>query len=260
MDFFVQLTPDYLELDTIMENIATTYENNGETMQISEIQCGTCCIAQYSEDLKWYRVVIKSVEENSATVEFVDYGNTESVDFTKIKVIQEKFLKLPMQAVHCKLLGLISDKENEYTIFSENVEEKLLEIEFVAEKNGIYEVLLREIINDIPSINYVNEKFCTIQDLTKAKETTTIEKTFKVTTTNIQRAPDYAPIDSKWQTTLYEPGSEYDAIVTWFINPNKLYCQLLAKETEFQAIMSEIQKTYTNREPVTDKLQVILDI
>lgn len=257
MDFFVQLNPDCLELDTIMENIAATYENNGKTMQVSEIQCGTCCIAQYSEDLKWYRVVIKSVEENSATVEFVDYGNTESVDFTKIKVIQEKFLKLPMQAVRCKLLGLTSDKENEHTIFSENVEGKLLEIEFVAEKNGIYEVLLREIINDIPSINYINEEFCTMKDLTKAKETMAIEKTFKATTENIQEAPDYAPIDSKWQTTLYESGSEYDAIVTWFINPNKLYCQLLAKETEFKAIMSEIQKTYTNREPVTDKLQVI---
>ncbi|XP_072754733.1 protein tudor isoform X2 [Anoplolepis gracilipes] len=255
LDFFVQINPDCLELDTIMENIAATYENGGETMQASEIQCGIYCIAQYSEDFKWYRVLIKSVEENSATVEFVDYGNTESVDFTKIKVIQKEFLELPMQAVHCKLLGLTSVKENEYAIFSENVEGKLLEVEFVAEKNEVYEVLLREIINDIPNTNYINEEFCKIEDLVKTKETSETKKTFK-STENIQGAPDYAPIDSKWQTILYESESKYDAIVTWFINPNKFYCQLLNKEAEFKAIMSEIQKTYAGREPVTHKLQI----
>ncbi|CAL1676055.1 unnamed protein product [Lasius platythorax] len=256
LDFFIQLNPDCLELDTIMESIAATYESDGETMQASEIQCGICCIAQYSEDLKWYRVVIKSVEENSATVEFIDYGNTESVDFTKIKVIQEEFLKLPMQAVRCKLLGLTSDKENEYAIFSENVEGKSLEVEFVTEKNGVYEVLLREIINGVPNINYINEEFGTIVDLTKAKETAALTKIFKTTTESVQGAPDYAPIDSKWQTILHDSEFEYDAIVTWFINPNKFYCQLLTKETEFKAMMSEIQKIYAGREPVTHKLQV----
>ncbi|XP_050460512.1 maternal protein tudor-like isoform X2 [Cataglyphis hispanica] len=255
-DFFVQLNPDCLELDTVMESITALYENGGETMSISEIQCNTCCIAQYSEDLKWYRVVIKSVEENSATVEFVDYGNTESVDFTKIKVIQEKFLKLPMQAVHCKLLGLTSDKEIEHAIFSEIVEGKSLEVEFVAEENKVYEVLLREIINGQPNTNYINEEFCSIAELQKAKETVAIKKTFKTTTENIQGAPDYASIDSKWKTTLYEPESKHDVIVTWFINPNKFYCQLLTNEAEFKIMMSEIQKAYVGKEPITHKLQV----
>ncbi|XP_070160956.1 protein tudor isoform X1 [Polyergus mexicanus] len=256
LDFFVQLNPDCLELDTIMESIAALYENGGETMPTSEIQCGICCIAQYSEDLKWYRVVIKSVEKNSAIVEFVDYGNTESVDFTKIKVIQEKFLKLPMQAVHCKLLGLTSSKEIEHAIFSESVEGKSLEVEFVAEENRVYEVLLREIMNGIPNTNYINEEFCAIADLQKAKETVAVKETFKATTESIQGVSDYAPIDSKWETTLYEPESKYDAIVTWFINPNKFYCQLLTKEAEFKTMMSEIQKIYAGREPIIHKLQV----
>lgn len=259
LDFFVQLTPDCLELDTIMENIAAIYENGGETMQASEIQCGICCVAQYWVDLKWYRVLIKSVEENSATVEFIDYGNTESVDFTKIKAIREKFLELPMQAIRCKLLGYGStnDKENGPSIFLENVEGKSLEVEFVAEENGIYEVLLREIIDGTPNINYINEEFCAIADIVKVKETAALTKTFKTTSENIQGAPDYAPIDSKWQTILYDFESDYDAIVTWFINPNKFYCQLLTKKTEFKAMMSEIQETYASRKPITHKLKVI---
>lgn len=256
-DFFVQLSPDCLELDSIMESIAATYENGGETMQTSKIQGGTYCIAQYSEDLKWYRAMIKSVEENNAIVEFVDYGNTESVDLTKIKVISEEFLKLPMQAVHCKLLGLTNtDDEKDQAVFLEKAEGKPLQVEFISEENGIYEVLMCEVVDDVPNTNYINEEFCTIADLMKAKQIAMNKKTSRTITEN-KNTVNYAPPDVKWQTILYEPESKEDVVVTWFINPNKLFCQLLSKEAEFKTMMSEIQKTYTGRKPVADKLQVI---
>lgn len=257
-DFFVQLSPDCLELDSIMESIAATYENGGETMQTSEIQGSTYCIAQYSEDLKWYRAIIKSVEENNAIVEFVDYGNTESVDLMKIKVISEEFLKLPMQAVHCKLLGLTNtDDEKNQTIFLEKAEGKPLQVEFISEENGIYEVLMCEVVDGVPNTNYINEEFCTIADLMKAKQTAMNKNTSRTMTEN-NKVVDYASPDLKWQTILYEPESKEDVVVTWFINPNKLFCQLLSKEAEFKAMMSEIQKTYTDRKPVANKLQVII--
>lgn len=259
-DFFIQLSPDSLELDSIMENIAATYENGGETMQASEIQIGTYCIAQYSEDLKWYRALIKSVEENSAIVEFVDYGNTELVDLTKIKIILKEFLNLPMQAVHCKLFGLTStdDEKVQHAIFSEKTEGKPLQVEFVSEENGTYNVLLCEVVDDVPNTNYINEEFCPIADLIKAKQAkATSKNTFKTMTEN-KIATSYTSPDLKWQTTLYEPESKQYVVVTWFINPNKLYCQLLSKEAEFKTMMSDIQKTYAGREPVAYKLQVII--
>jgi hypothetical protein len=233
-----------------MENIATAYENDGEIMQTFKIRSGVFCIAQYSEDLKWYRATIKSVEDNSATVEFVDYGNTESVDFTKIKNIREEFLKLPMQAIHCKLFGSAIDKEN-MQVFSDKVEGKLLRVEFVAEENGVYEVLLHEITDNVPSANSINE-ICGLNiDLIKTKETVACK-----TTRTVQILPDYAPFDAKWQMISYEAGSRHDVIVTWLINPNKAYCQSLAKEAEFKTMMNEIQKTYADREPITHKLKV----
>jgi len=259
LDFFVQLSPECLELNSVMERIAAIYENGGDTMQASEIQSGTYCIAQYSEDLKWYRAVIKSVEKSSATVEFVDYGNTEVVNFMNIKVILEEFLQLPMQAVHCKLLGLTNagNEEEQHAIFLEKTDGKSLQAEFVFEENEMYKVLLREVVDDGSNIKYINEEFCTIADLTKAKQTATNKKAFNTVTEN-RMVTKYAPSDSKWQTTLYEPESKHNIIVTWFINPNKLYCQLLSKETEFKTMMSEIQKIYINNsKPVTHKLEVI---
>jgi len=255
LDFFIQLSPDCLELDAVMENIATAYENNGEIMQTFKIQSGISCIAQYSEDLKWYRAIIKSIEDNSAIVEFVDYGNTESVNFTKIKKIREEFVKLPMQAIHCKLFGLTNavDKESMQTIFFNRVEGKLLRVEFVAEENGVYEVLLYEITDNVPSANSINE-ICgaSHMDSIKTKEIVACK-----TTKTIEIVPDYAPFDAKWRMILYEPGSKHDVIVTWLINPNKAYCQSLTKETEFKTMMNEIQKIYADREPITHKLKVI---
>lgn len=259
-DFFIQLMPDTLELDLIMEKIAATYENGGEIMQASEIQIGTYCIARYSEDLKWYRAIIKSVEENSAIVEFVDYGNTELVDLTEIKVILKEFLNLPMQAVHCKLFGLTNtDEKTQHAIFSEKTEGKTLQAKFISEENGIYNVLLCEVVDGVPNTNYINEEFCPIADLTKTKQAAISKKSFKTMTEN-KIATNYAPPDLKWQTALYEPESKQYVVVTWFINPNKLYCQLLSKEAEFKTMMSEIQKTYAGRKPVTYKLQVIVFI
>lgn len=258
-DFFIQLNPEYLELDPIMDNIAETYEKDRETMQAFKIKCGTCCVAQYEEDFKWYRAVIKSVEGNNATVKFIDYGNSELVDFTKIKVIREEFVKLPMQAVQCKLLGFADtgNKEVEYATFIEKTEGKSLEMEFITEENGIYEVLLREVVEGVSKTCYINEGFCTSADLTKAKEIALNKRISNTTTRRIHTVSDYAPFDSKWQTALYEPESKHNIIVTWFINPNKFYCQTLAQEAEFKAMMNEIQKTYAGRESIKNKLEVI---
>lgn len=258
-DFFIQLSPEYLELEPIMNSIAETYEEGGEMIQAFEAKCNMCCIAQYEEDLKWYRAVINSVEGKNATVKFIDYGNTESVDLTKIKVIREEFLKLPIQAVQCKLLGLrTGDKDAQCATFTEKVEGKSLEVEFVAEENGIYEVLLREVVDDVSTTNCINEEFCTSADLTKAKEASSKKGISNTTAKQVTIVPDYAPSNSKWQTASYESESKHHVIVTWFINPNQFYCQTLAQEAEFKTMMNEIQRTYLDRETIKHKLEVFI--
>ncbi|CAL7945702.1 unnamed protein product [Xylocopa violacea] len=256
-DFFVQLSPDYTALDSVMKNIASIYENNGDLMKESEISCGAYCIAQYSEDLKWYRAVIKSVEGRNAIVQFVDYGNTEIIQFNKIKSIQKEFLKLPIQAVHCRLLGTKNDvpDKDKTKNFEDIVNGKTLEAEFVTEESGIYSVLLKEIVNGMPSSTFVNEKFCEGIDLLKAKEVAISNKTI-VTDMKQVNKPDYAPLDAKWATVSYTPETKKDVIITWFTNPNNFYCQILDNENEFRTMMKEIQKIYLGREPVSYALQV----
>lgn len=251
-DFFIQFN-DYTALDSMMERIASIYETGGELIKKSEILCGTYCIAQYS-DLKWYRAVIKSTEEKNATIQFIDYGNTETVELNKIKSIQKEFLELPIQAVNCKLFGIKNNLDAYKTrIFEHAVFRKILEAEFITEENGIYSVLLRVAID--PTNTFINQEFCEDIDLFKAKEEIMSNRitTFNITQFN---KSDYISLDAKWTTIPYTPETRKNVIITWFINPNNFYCQILDNENEFRTMMNEIQKIYVGREPVSHTLQV----
>ncbi|XP_043252574.1 tudor domain-containing 6-like isoform X2 [Colletes gigas] len=256
-DFFIQLSTDYAALDSIMESIASIYETGGELMREFKICKGAYCIAQYTEDLKWYRAVIKSVEGNNVTVQFVDYGNTETVEFDKIKFIQKEFLKLPVQAIRCKLFGIkdVSFDKSKTDIFENKVNEKTLEAEFITEENGIYSVLLREVTNNCPTSTFINEEFCENVNLVKAKEVALSCSKTAVNTEKLTE-PDYAPLDATWTTISFSSGTKKDAIITWFINPNNFYCQILDNETEFKAMMNEIQRIYAGRESVSHALKI----
>ncbi|KAL2729141.1 LOW QUALITY PROTEIN: maternal protein tudor-like isoform X1 [Vespula maculifrons] len=256
-DFYIQLNPDYLELDTLMENIASTYENGGDLLKQSEIKPEKYCIAQYSEDLKWYRAVIKSVEKQQVIVQFIDYGNIEIVHLDKIKTIQEQFLKLPIQTIHCKLFAAKNQIWDLDAIesFSNRTDGKVLEIEFLTKDNNIYEVMLREIINNVPEPIYINEDFFDGTDIMKVRETA-LNQIKQIDIVEQSSEYDYVSSNSKWAKEQFELGSHKDIIITWFINPNNFYCQILDKEVEFRNMMNEIQRMYVNRKPVTYTLQV----
>ncbi|KAL2735605.1 maternal protein tudor-like isoform X1 [Vespula squamosa] len=256
-DFYIQLNPDYLELDTLMENIASTYENGGDPLKQSEIKPEKYCIAQYSEDLKWYRAVIKSVEKQQVIVQFIDYGNIEIVHLDKIKTIQEQFLKLPIQTIHCKLFAAKNQIWDLDAIerFSNRTDGKVLEIEFLTKENNIYEVMLREIINNIPGSIYINEDFFDGTDIIKIREIA-LNQIKQMDIVEQSSEYDYVLSTSKWAKEQFELGSHKDIIITWFINPNNFYCQILDKETEFRNMMNEIQRMYVSRKPVTYTLQI----
>lgn len=258
-DFFIQLHSDYVALDSIMDNIASIYEIGGELMKESDILNGTYCIAQYSEDLKWYRAVIKSTIKNNAIVQFIDYGNTETVKFDKIKSIQKEFLKLPIQAVHCKLFGVKDNLDKDkIKNFEDAVIGKTLKAEFINEENGIYNILLKENIDNCSTNTFINQKFCENIDLSKAKEDKISNKIF-ISSIRQFNEPDYVSLDAVWNTVLYTPETKKDVIITWFTNPNNFYCQILDKENQFRIMMNQIQKIYVGREPVSHTLQVIIN-
>jgi len=66
----------------------------------------TPCMAQFSEDNKWYRAEVKEYfdDEQAALVFYVDYGLCEVVPVhDRLRVLTEEFCQRPALAVKCKL-------------------------------------------------------------------------------------------------------------------------------------------------------------
>ncbi|OXU22838.1 hypothetical protein TSAR_002680 [Trichomalopsis sarcophagae] len=257
VNFYVHLLPDIKDLNLIMEKIASIYEDGGKVLQQSEIRPDLQCIAQYAEDQQWYRAIVKSVEATSATVHFIDYGNDETISFDKIKEIEPEFLKLPAQAVHCKLFcpSKSTYTKEESDKFADTADGLELESEFVSEENGIYQVLLGEPNSkNVGSAKFINNMFADGQDLIKEKEAArnksrTIMQTERST-------PNYATLDEKWSENKLDLGIRYPVLMGWFINPESFYCQLADMQKEFRDMMNEIQNVYAKRQPVSGQLKV----
>ncbi|KAL7301892.1 hypothetical protein TKK_0005492 [Trichogramma kaykai] len=254
-DFYVHLCPDNIELTPISRKIADIYKNAQKHLKVADIIPDTQCVAQYSEDKNWYRAVIKSVSSNTATVHFVDYGNFEAVSFDKLQEIDPEIVKLPAQAVHCKLFcpckSTWSPEESDALVGA--IENKNLEAEFISEDNGHYLVLLKE--NKTEKV--VNELFSGSADLIKEKNILRNKNSgLTVLGEKITPSFDYAPLEQKWSKIEIDLKQKYDLVYTWYYSPDSIYYQLLEHQENFKSMMGELQSNYPqDQEPYREALK-----
>ena len=64
---------------------------------------GDICASVFSQDKKWYRVQLEEVMDMSARVKYIDYGNSEVVDLSKLFQLQDKFFDAPAFSFACRL-------------------------------------------------------------------------------------------------------------------------------------------------------------
>ena len=98
---------------------------------------GEMCLAKFSEDQMWYRACVLSVDQSSCLVQFVDFGNSETVTPSSVALIPQKFLSLPIQAISCSLAGIpageyTSQSTTATSNFKQLVEGKCLMCEVVS--------------------------------------------------------------------------------------------------------------------------------
>ncbi|XP_051163824.1 maternal protein tudor-like isoform X2 [Leptopilina boulardi] len=254
--FYVHLIPDNEKLEELMEKIALIYDCGGVILESSKVKSNISCIAQYAEDERWYRAIIKKIDATNATVLFVDYGNVEVINIDKLKEITDEFTALPMQALPCKLFGSekIEWTDDEITTFSDMVNEKILEIEFVAKDQDMFKVLLREVDNEITKPEIINSTFFPGVDLMKLKENIGATKVANLSQQK-NAGIEFASLDSKWIDQKVTAGTRDTVIVTWFDNTDSFYCQSVSKQKEFRPMMEEIQKVYSGRKNISETLK-----
>lgn len=66
---------------------------------------GMACVGRYSEDRNFYRAVIENAQPNGCRLMYVDYGNSENVEFSDIYEIPPQFLEQKVFAMQFSLSG-----------------------------------------------------------------------------------------------------------------------------------------------------------
>ncbi|KAM7077987.1 tudor domain-containing protein 15 [Molossus nigricans] len=133
---------------------------------------GDLVIAEYSAENAIYRAVIKNIlPGNFFEVEFIDYGNTEVVNISKIYELKREFLTLPPLGLHSFLSGVKWNEPGEIwdskTIdyFASQVSNKTVSCEFLKKHEQKWEV------------NIICDEKCVINELLKWTACSKLQKT-----------------------------------------------------------------------------------
>ncbi len=125
--FWVQLKEHSAKLEELVDEMCTYYENNF-TVMLSASKHDI--VAAQSEDGSWYRSRVIDILD-TITVMFLDYGNTETVELSKLQPLAGVFTQLPFQAIECTLAEVASN-EDDVNAFVELTQDKCL----IAEASG----------------------------------------------------------------------------------------------------------------------------
>ncbi|XP_074928651.1 tudor domain-containing protein 1 isoform X2 [Chelonoidis abingdonii] len=105
-EFFCQILDDDLLALNVLNKSLSEYCQQTSTSVFKPSEGEPCC-AFFSGDGNWYRALVIEVSSDGAIkVQFVDYGNVETVTPDKLRQISSTLLKLPFQGIKCWLSGV----------------------------------------------------------------------------------------------------------------------------------------------------------
>ncbi|XP_044751082.1 maternal protein tudor-like isoform X3 [Coccinella septempunctata] len=126
--FYIHLKSNEDELNHLMANLQI-YCNSSDATYLENPKVGLPCCAQFAFDGQWYRSSIVSLNEDSAKVKYIDYGNEEDIPVQSLKTIEGQFLTcMRPQAIECCLNGY--QKMTEDLDRDNKLEELILDQEF----------------------------------------------------------------------------------------------------------------------------------
>ncbi|NWH74449.1 TDRD6 protein, partial [Piaya cayana] len=220
--FWCQLSKSSRELEVLMAEIQDYCRNSSHPPAWPS----SACLAQYSEDERWYRALILSEVPSAEKVEvlYVDYGNRDLVPLTSLRSTDERFLRLEAQAFRCSLYSLIQPNGQDPLAWDEEAIQAFQE--FVDTSKSHFE--LKCTVFALASVN--NKELFNIVDLM-----TPFQSACQFLTERGVARPLslQTPLVSSIQLRSYyysmhdiKIGSEEEVFITHVEGPCRFYCQL----------------------------------
>ncbi|XP_056150170.1 tudor domain-containing 6 [Lampris incognitus] len=153
LSFYVQLVNEEDDIFSIVEKL-NDRQSTSETIDIKDLHPCDLVEAEFTEDSSWYRAVVRETHgTGTATVEFIDFGNTAVLSSSKIRRLDKAFLQFPSYSTHCLLSKAAAAGKDValdpavVSTFKENVGsngDKELKCRFIKQSGLIWEVSLED--------------------------------------------------------------------------------------------------------------------
>nr|XP_002737010.2 PREDICTED: uncharacterized protein LOC100376221 [Saccoglossus kowalevskii] len=222
--FYIQLACEEERLGTLMSDVEAEYSTASKDA-IIELKCGMPCCAKYSADGAWYRAEVVEITGDQVKVLFVDYGNTETIVRSEVKLITPQLCSLPPFSIECKLdIDRIESTTEVYNSFSELTLEKTLSVTFLNSDQPCKVTLIHENQN--------------IKD--------TIVKRFQpVVETPAPKQIQEPQVAQSYASRTVETGLPIDGYVSYIESTKKFYIQLACEEERLGTLMSDVDAEYS---------------
>ena len=108
-NFIVQPYNEMEKLQALMSEMDSFYttETNLREVTLESLSEGEYLAGRHSDGY-WYRVrITKLIDQNSAAVRLVDYGDLSMINISDIQPLWKQFRNLPLQAINAKLANIL---------------------------------------------------------------------------------------------------------------------------------------------------------
>ncbi|NXQ98495.1 TDR15 protein, partial [Sagittarius serpentarius] len=231
-DFSCQLQSKLPELNNLMEQIQTYYEEHTSPYKTGQV----ACIVKCPKDGKWYRAtVVQQVSTNEVDVVFVDYGYRERVLLKNLQGVLPDFLTLESQAFRCGLknVPLQADSLN----WSEEVC-RCFE-DFISASRGPLTCIIYALIlvspNCLCNIVDLQTSFISAEEFLRERG---LAQSEYIDLRNLASLGSlYSFCYSSFNINV---GSEEEVYITHIHSPSKFYCQLNRNTETVEALMKKV--------------------
>ncbi|XP_053316445.1 tudor domain-containing protein 6 [Spea bombifrons] len=272
--FWIRIAENASNYSKVVNGVTRLYSQASKLDGIiPKPQRGQLCCTKF-KDNQYYRAEVVATHEKKVTVYFIDYGNSETVDWYNVKELPAQFRDIPGSAIRCCLADIhpLGEEWSSEAIaaFKVAVVDKKLVIYIVCKESDNYtvEVLDQSRIEE-RSIGKVladagHAKFEShepVEELPKLITAMAIGKENDVQLNDAvsskkshktrQREPvpnrakgDKAkkPMCSPFEDQFFEPGATIEVVVSSVDHPGLFWCQNVAHASDLNHLMNKIQE------------------
>ncbi|XP_066475827.1 tudor domain-containing protein 1 isoform X2 [Tiliqua scincoides] len=189
-----------------------------------------CQRMENGKDTQWYRASLLSyTSDQTALVGYVDFGNLEILQLSRLRPITPKLMELPVQAIACILAGVKPVSETWSTeatsLMKKLVQNKVLSIEVMDKKENTFVVELTDesVTPVISASQYLLESGYAVKEASVSK---VIESTIET----LHEASDQKLEKVDWTWVTVTPKQVVNVVMCVLCNPSEFYCHLLNNE------------------------------